>query len=215
MPKLRFEISMSLDGFIAGPNATLEEPLGEGGEQLHEWVVRLAAWREAHGLSGGETNADSALMEEAQANTGAVVMGRRMFSGGEGLWEKDPNPDGWWGDEPPFRVPVFVLTHHAREPVAKQGGTTFTFVTDGPEAALEQARAAAGDGDVGLGGGASVAQQYLNAGLIDELLIHVVPVLLGNGVRLFENLDPAVKLEQTEAVESPSGVAHLRYAVAK
>lgn len=213
MQKLTFEISMSLDGFVAGPNPSLENPLGVGGEQLHEWVVRLAAWREAHGLSGGETNPDSELLQEAHANAGAVVMGRRMFSGGEGPWDDDPNAGGWWGDEPPFRVPVFVLTHHAREPVTRQGGTTFTFVTDGPEAALEQACAAAGDRDVALGGGASAAQQYLNAGLIDEMLIHVVPVLLGGGVRLFENLDSAPELKQTEAIESPSGVAHLRFRV--
>jgi len=216
MQELTFEISMSLDGFVAGPHQTLESPLGEGGERLHEWIFPLAAFREAHGLPGGETNADSKLVEESQAKTGAVVMGRRMFSGGEGPWEEDPNADGWWGDDPPFGVPVFVLTHHAREPVTKQGGTTFTFVTDGPEAALDQARAAAGDRNVAIGGGASVAQHYLSAGLIDELLIHVTPVLLGDGVRLFEAFDAqTIELEQTHAIESPSGVAHLRYRVVK
>ena len=216
MQKLTFEISMSLDGFVAGPNQTLEKPLGEGGERLHEWIFPLAAFREAHGLPGGETNDDSKLVEESQANTGAVVMGRRMFSGGEGPWEEDPNADGWWGDEPPFRAPVFVLTHHAREPVTKQGGTTFTFVTDGPEAALDQARSAAGERNVAIGGGASVAQQYLSAGLLDEMLIHVTPVLLGDGVRLFEAFDAeTIELEQTHAIESPSGIAHLRYQVVK
>jgi len=216
MQKLTFEISMSLDGFVAGPNRTLEQPLGEGGEALHEWVFPLAAFREAHRLPGGETNADSDRLAETLAGTGALVMGRRMFSGGEGPWENDPNADGWWGDDPPFRAPVFVLTHHAREPLPKRGGTTFTFVTDGLEAALEQARAAAGDKDVAVGGGASVAQQYLGAGLLDEVLIHVVPVLLGDGVRLFDALDPrTVELQQTQVIESPSGVAHIAYRVVK
>ncbi len=145
MARLTLDISMSLDGFIAGPNQTLEQPLGEGGERLHEWAFRLASFREPHGLSGGETGADDEIVKETLAATGAVVMGRRMFSGGEGPWEDDPNADAWWGDEPPFHVPVFVLTHHARETVHKQGGTSFTFVTDGIEAALEQAEAAAGD----------------------------------------------------------------------
>ena len=139
------------------------------------------------------------MIEESVGNAGATVMGRRMFSGGEGPWEDDPNPDAWWGDEPPFHHPVFILTHHAREPVAKQGGTTFTFVTDGIESALEQARAAAGDKDVAVGGGADVAQQYLVAGLLDEIQIHVAPMFLGGGVRLFDD-DPALadrKLEST------------------
>src|SRR3989440_4613361 len=184
MTRLICDISMSLDGFVAGPNQTLEQPLGEGGERLHEWVFRLRSFREPHGLPGGETGTDDDVVAESWRATGAVVMGRRMFSGGEGPWEGDPNADGWWGDDPPFRVPVFVLTHHARETVQKQGGTSFAFVTDGIEAALEQARAAAADKDVYVGGGASVIQQYLNAGLVDELQVHVVPVLLGGGVRL-------------------------------
>jgi dihydrofolate reductase len=216
MGKLTLDISMSLDGFVAGPNQTLDEPLGEGGEQLHEWVVATASWRERHGKSAGETNVDSEVVDEAIRTTGATVMGRRMFSGGEGPWEDDPKADGWWGDDPPFRHPVFILTHHDREPVTKQGGTTFNFVTDGIEAALEQARAAAGDKDVGVGGGANVVQQYLRAGLLDEMQIHVVPVLLGDGVRLFENhLDAdQLELERTRVVESPA-VTHLRYRVVK
>jgi dihydrofolate reductase len=138
-----------------------------------------------------------------------------MFSGGEGPWEDDPNADGWWGDDPPFRVPVFVLTHHARETVTKGGGTTFSFVTNGIESALEQARAAAGDRDVAVAGGASVARQYLAAGLLDELQIHLVPVLLGGGVALFDGLDPArVELEPSRVVESPR-VTHVRYRVVK
>jgi dihydrofolate reductase len=213
MAKVTFDISVSLDGFVAGPNQTIEQPLGEGGERLHEWVVGLASWRERHGLSGGETNPDSEVVEESLRNTGAVLMGRRMFSGGEGPWEDDPNRDGWWGDDPPFRVPVFVLTHHARETVTKEGGTTFTFVTDGIEAALDQAREAAGDKDVVIAGGANVVQQYLQAGLIDEFQIHVAPVLLSDGVRLFDNLAAKqIEVEPTRVIESPA-VSHLRYRV--
>jgi len=216
MARLTLDISMSLDGFIAGPNQTLEQPLGEGGEGLHEWAFRLASWREPHGLSGGETNvADDEVVAETLQATGAVVMGRRMFSGGKGPWADDPNTDAWWGDNPPFHVPVFVLTHHPRETVIKEGGTSFTFVTDGIEAALEQARAAAGDQDVSLAGGADVAQQYLNAGLLDELQIHVAPVFLGGGVRLFDRLGPdPIELEATRVIESPT-VTHLRYRVVK
>jgi dihydrofolate reductase len=215
MTKLTLDISMSLDGYVAGPNATVEEPLGEGGERLHEWAVRLASWREVHGRSGGEKDVDDEVMKESIAATGAVLMGRRMFSGGEGPWEDDPVADGWWGDEPPFGVPVFVLTHHARETVTKKGGTSYTFVTDGIEAALERARASAGDGNVAIGGGADVVQQYLRAGLLDELQIHVAPVLLGGGVRLFGDLDgDAISLEITRVIESPA-VTHLRYRVVK
>ena len=216
MARLTLDISMSLDGFIAGPNQTLEQPLGEGGEGLHEWAFRLASWREPHGLSGGETNvADDEVVAETLQATGAVVMGRRMFSGGKGPWADDPNTDAWWGDNPPFHVPVFVLTHHPRETVIKEGGTSFTFVTDGIEAALEQARAAAGDQDVSLAGGADVVQQYLNAALLDELQIHLAPVFLGGGVRLFDRLGPdPIELEATRVIESPT-VTHLRYRVVK
>ena len=216
MGKLTLDISMSLDGFIAGPDPTLEEPLGRGGEGLHEWVVGLASWREPHGLPGGETNVDSEVVAETIARAGATVMGRRMFSGGAGPWEEDPKADAWWGDDPPFHHPVFILTHHAREPVAKQGGTTFTFVTEGIEAALEQARAAAGGRDVAVAGGADVAQQYLAAGLLDELQLHVVPVLLGAGVRLFDGplAGAQRRLERTRVIESPTGVVHVSYRVA-
>jgi dihydrofolate reductase len=207
------DISMSLDGFVAGPNPTLEQPLGEGGEGLHEWIFGLASWRESHGMDGGEANADDEVMKESLAAQGAVVMGRRMFSGGAGPWEDDPNADGWWGDDPPFRVPVFILTHHAREPVTKQGGTTYTFVTDGIEAALEQARLAAGDREVLIAGGAEAIQQYLRAGLLDELQIHVVPMLLGGGVRLLDDVgDAPGRLELGRVVDSPA-VTHIRYRV--
>jgi dihydrofolate reductase len=213
MAKFFLDISMSLDGFVAGPDQTLEEPLGKDGESLHEWVFRLASWREPHGLEGGETGPDDELVRERLDRVGSVVMGRKMFSGGEGPWESDPNADAWWGDDPPFHVPVFVLTHHEREPVAKEGGTTFHFVTDGIESALEQAQAAARDKDVQLAGGASVTQQYLSARLLDELHVHVAPTLLGGGVSLFGELGtdaPGLKL--TNVVESPL-VTHLSYEV--
>ena len=210
MAKLRFQISVSLDGFIAGPNPSEDDPLGEGGMQLHEWAFKLAAWREPHGQKGGEVNASTAMVEETRDNIGATVMGRRMFGGDPGPWGEDPW-QGWWGDDPPFHTPVFVLTHHEREPLEKQGGTSFTFVTDGIESALEQAKEAAGGKDVSLGGGADVAQQYLAAGLIDELELSLVPVLLGAGTRLFDNLaGSGVALEQVRAIEAP-GVTHLKY----
>ncbi len=210
---LTAQITISLDGYVAGPNQSLDEPLGEGGEQLHEWAFALKSWREPHGREGGETNPSSAVLDESLARTGATIMGRRMYSGGEGAWEDDPRARGWWGDEPPFHHPVFVLTHHAREPLPMEGGTTFTFVTDGLESALGRARAAAGDMDVAVAGGGSAISQYLVAGMLDELELHVVPRLLGGGVRLFD--DPAaarIGLECTRVVEAP-GVTHLRYRV--
>jgi dihydrofolate reductase len=204
---------MSLDGFVAGPNQSKEQPLGEGGMQLHEWIFGLAAWRERHGQDGGEINASTDVVEASLENVGATVMGRNMF-GGEGPWGDDPW-DGWWGDDPPFHMPVFIVTHHAREPVTKEGGTTFSFVTDGIQSALERALEAAGGQDVLLSGGANVAQQYLKAGLIDELQIHLVPVLLGDGARLFDNLEGAeIRLEATGTVEAPA-VTHLTYRVVK
>ena len=210
MAKLRFQISISLDGFTAGPNPSEEHPLGEGGERLHEWVVALEAWRRPHGHEGGEVNASTAVMEEALDNVGATVMGRNMFGGGPGPWGEDPW-DGWWGDEPPFHTPVFVLTHHEREPLEKLGGTTFTFVTDGIESAFEQAKEAAGGKDVSLGGGAEVAQQYLAAGLLDELQLNLVPVLLGDGTRLFDDAGASgLELELVRVVDAP-GVTHLKY----
>ena len=216
MSRLRFDISISLDGFVAGPNPSSQEPLGEGGEQLHEWAVATATFRGSHGGDGGEGGVDDDQMATRTDGVGATVMGRRMFSGGHGPWEDDPNADGWWGDDPPFHQPVFILTHHEREPVAKEGGTTFTFVTDGIESALAQAREAAGGLDVSIGGGAEAGLQYLRAGLLDELTLHMVPVLLGGGTRLFER-DPAggaaPRLERTSTVESPTGVVHLTYRV--
>jgi dihydrofolate reductase len=213
MTKLTVDISVSLDGFVAGPNQTLDEPLGEGGEKLHEWIIATAGWRETHGKSGGEANRDSEIVEEASSAVGATVMGRRMFSGGAGPWEDDPKASGWWGDEPPFHHPVFVLTHHPREPLELRGGTSYIFVTDGIEAALERARAAAGEKNVAVAGGGQVVQQYLRAGLVDELQLHVAPLLLGDGVRLFsDELGSNVELECTRVIESPA-VTHLRYRV--
>jgi dihydrofolate reductase len=207
MSKVRAHISVSADGYVAGPNQTLDQPLGEGGESLHDWVVSLAAWREAHGKEGGEVNASSPVLAEATENVGAEIMGRGKFGGGPGPWGDDLWT-GWWGDDPPFHMPVFVLTHHEREPLTLSD-TTFTFVTGGIEAALEQARAAAGGKDVFIGGGADVINQYLAARLVDELELHVAPVVLGGGARLFEGVG-SITLEQLRAIEAP-GVTHLKY----
>jgi dihydrofolate reductase len=209
MAEVRFSISISLDGFVAGPNQSVENPLGEGGEQLHEWAFELAAWRDPHGREGGEVNASTEVIEEMRAGVGAILMGRNMFGGGPGPWGEDPW-NGWWGDEPPFAMPVFVLTHHPREPL-ELGATTFTFVTEGAEVALEEARAAAGDGDVVIGGGASAARQLLDAGLIDEVNLSVVPVLLGSGARLFDQgAGAGAALEIARVIDAP-GVTHLKY----
>ena len=210
---VRCSIAVSLDGYSAGPDQSLEQPLGVGGEGLHGWVIELEAWRREHGMEGGVTNASSAVVEETVANVGAGVMGRNMFGGGPGPWAGDPPWTGWWGDEPPFHAPVFVLTHHEREPVPKEGGTTFYFVTDGIESALEQAREAAGEKDVLLAGGAQVAQQYLKSGLLEEIMLHVSPLILGDGTRLFEGIGPEeATLETMEVVESPA-ITHIRYRV--
>jgi dihydrofolate reductase len=210
MSQLVMSISMSLDGYVAGPDPAPDQPLGAGGEQLHEWVIGARSWRESHGKEGGTEGPDADLVAEWIARSGATIMGREMFGGGPGPWGDEPWR-GWWGDDPPFRHPVFVLTHHERDPLTL-GATTFTFVTEGIEAALDQAREAAGDKDVALGGGADVAQQYLAAGLLDELDIHLVPVLLGGGRPLFGTVGdaaPAMSLERV--LESPTGVTHLRY----
>src|SRR3954462_7818924 len=210
MSKLRCHISISLDGFVAGPNQSEENPLGEGGERLHDWVVPLAAWRQSHGEEGGEVNESARIVEESRENIGAAVMGRNMFGPpGGGPW--DDEWTGWWGDDPPYHYPVFILTHHPRDPVEMKGGTTFHFVTDGIESALEQARDAAGGKDIMVWGGAQVANQYLAAGLLDELELHVVPLLLGGGARLLDGVGPAVKLEQVRSVEAP-GVTKLKCA---
>lgn len=212
MSKLRFRISMSLDGFVAGPDQSVNNPLGIGGMRLHEWVIPLKAWREVHGLPGGEVNESTRVVEESLVNIGATVMGRNMFGGHPGPWDAGNPWNGWWGDNPPFHHPVFVLTHYAREPLELEGGTTFTFVTDGIEAALEQARRAAGGKDVALAGGASAARQYLAAGLVDEMEINLVPTLLGSGERLFDGVgDDLHGLELVRTVAAPQ-VTHLKFA---
>jgi dihydrofolate reductase len=214
MPKVKCQISVSADGFVAGPNQGEEHPLGEGGEELHEWVVKLAAWRESHGYEGGEVNASTPVMEEAVADTGAVVMGRNMFGPERGPWGDDPWK-GWWGEEPPFNVPVFVLTHHEREPLEMEGGTTFHFVTEGIERAIELAREAAGEKDVAIAGGGEAIQEAMRAGLLDELVVNQVPMLLGDGTRLLDGLAEAgVKLERTRVIEGPEA-AHIYYRVSR
>jgi dihydrofolate reductase len=211
MSKVSCQISISLDGYAAGPNQTLDDPIGEGGMRLHQWALATDAWNEQHGLEGGGKTADSEVAAKMMDGIGAFIMGRNMFSAGRGDW--DLSWKGWWGDDPPFHAPVYVLTHHEREPLEMEGGTTFHFVTDGIEAALEQARAAAGDDDVAIAGGASTVNQYLAAGLLDQLYLHIVPVLLGGGARLLEGAgDPT--LEPVEVVASP-GVTHINYRITR
>jgi dihydrofolate reductase len=209
--KLRFRIAMSLDGFTAGPSQSVEHPLGVGGMRLHEWAISLAAWRSQHGLEGGEVNESTAVMQEALSNIGATIMGRNMFGGHPGPWQAAKPWNGWWGDNPPFHHPVFVLTHHARPPLALEGGTTFTFVTGGIDAALEQARHAAHGKDVALAGGANAARQYLKAGLVDEMEIDLAPTLLGAGERLFEGITDLGGLALVRTIAART-VTHLKFA---
>jgi dihydrofolate reductase len=193
MSKVRVHISCSLDGYVAGPNQTQEDPLGEGGEQLHDWLIAIKAWREPHRMEGGEENASSPVMAEVDANVGAEIMGRGKFGpASRGLWGDDPWP-GWWGDDPPFHKPVSVVTHHEREPLTLSD-TTFTFVTDGIESALVQAREAAGEKDVFLGGGADIINQYLAAGLVDE----------------WEHLSEGLEQSRTLGHGSPAVPEHMR-----
>ncbi|MFE0809392.1 dihydrofolate reductase family protein [Streptomyces sp. NPDC058848] len=199
------DLAITLDGCLAGPNVTLDNPGGDGGEPIFDWIHTLASWRERQGMTGGVENRDSELVREWFDATGAVVMGRTMYDTGE----------AFWGDNPPFRTPVFVLTNRPRPALVKEGGTTFTFVTDGIHSALEQAKAAAGDRNVDIAGGADTVRQYLGAGLIDELQLHVVPTLLGAGLRLFEG-PGAVRsgLEPVRVVHT-SLATHLKYRFGK
>ena len=210
MPKLRVHnVSVSLDGYAAGPNQTRAEPLGEGGERLHEWAFASRAWNQMHGLDGGEASADDRFVDAGDAGIGATIMGRNMFGPIRGPWG-DEQWTGWWGEDPPFHNPVFVLTHHAHDPIPMQGGTTFYFVTDGIESALEQAFATAGGADVRLGGGADTIRQYLRAGLLDELHLAIAPILLGGGERLLDDLGDAPSgYDCAELACSPS-VVHVR-----
>jgi dihydrofolate reductase len=210
MPSLRFNITMSLDGYVAGPRQSVTHPLGEGGEELHNWAFAVRSFRELHGMEDGTTGQDDEIVAESLQNIGATIMGRHMFGGGHGPWRENPWK-GWWGQNPPYHTPVFVVTHHARDSLEMEGGTTFHFVTEGIHVALERARNAAGGKDIALGGGADVAQQYLRAGLIDEMEIHVVPLLLGDGARLFERTDGRqTAYDSIRVVCSPS-VSHFRY----
>jgi dihydrofolate reductase len=193
MTTVHFDVSMSLDGFITGPGEGVGNPLGDDAGRLHDWMFAT------------KTDADNEVLDELYARTGAILMGRRMFDVGV-----EP-----WGDPPPFHMPVFVLTHEAREPLPRRGGTTYIFVTGGIGAGLEQAKAAAGEKDVGIWGGSKIMRQYLKAGLLDEMQIHLVPVLLGDGVRLFDDLGPRrTELERTRAIQTP-GATHLRFTIAK
>jgi dihydrofolate reductase len=211
MSKLRFKISMSLDGFVAGPSQSVQNPLGIGGMRLHEWAFALAIFNDQHGLAGGEVNESTTVVEESLANIGATIMGRNMFGGHPGPWDAKNPWNGWWGEDPPFHHPVFVLTHHEREPLVLERGTTFTFVTDGIESALEQARRVAGGKDVSLAGGAKAAQQYLVPGLVDEMEISLVPILLGSGERLFDHIgDDLHGLELVRTIAAPK-VSHLKF----
>jgi dihydrofolate reductase len=198
MTKITCDMAMSVDGFVAGPNQSLAEPFGEGvGNRLHRWMF-------------DEPQANAAAIEAITA-AGAYIMGRNMFGPGRDAW--DEQWKGWWGDEPPYHAPVFVLTHHPREPLTMQGGTTFTFVTHGIESALAQAREAAGDADIAIAGGAQTVNQYLSAGLIDELRLHVVPVVLGACERLFDGVGE-LNLERLD-VSGTDLVTHLSYRVVR
>jgi dihydrofolate reductase len=203
--------SISLDGFTAGSDQGTDNPLGVGGGQLHGWMQELAVWRKAAGLDGGIESPSAGVLKAAGVNLGAYVMGRNMFGGGPGPWTGEPW-NGWWGENPPFHLPVFVVTHHARPPLECDGGTTFTFVTDGVGAAVAQACEAAEGRDVMIAGGSTVARECLAAGLVDELRLDLVPVLLGAGVRLFDDADMSVDLEQISVVEGHA-VTHLAYRV--
>jgi dihydrofolate reductase len=211
MPKLRVHnLSISVDGYAAGPNQDVDNPLGVGGPELHEWVFATRSGRRMLATNGGDEGLDDQFIAEGDVGIGATVMGRNMFGPIRGPWNDD-QWSGWWGDDPPFHHPVFVVTHHPRASIPMQGGTTFHFVTDGIEAALERAFEAANGSDVRLGGGAATIQQYLRAGLIDEMHVAIVPVLLGSGERLFDHLDGSGGYECVKFVSSPS-VSHIRLA---
>jgi dihydrofolate reductase len=198
MTSVTCQLSVSLDGYLAGPDQSLENPIGVGGMGLHEWA-----------FGDDVADVDRGVVEHLLEGNGAYVMGRNMFAPGRGAW--DPSWRGWWGEDPPYHAPVFVLTHHAREPLTMAGGTTFTFVTDGLDAAMEQARAAAGDRDVAIAGGASTVQQALVGGHLDEVSLHVVPIILGAGARLLQDVGD-LRLEIAETIASPAAT-HVRYRV--
>ena len=203
-------LAISVDGYAAGPDQTMDNPLGVGGERLHEWIFKTRYGRRMIGEEGGDEGLDDQFLERGDAGIGATIMGRNMFGPIRGEWS-DETWKGWWGPNPPYHHPVFVLTHHPRESIPMEGGTTFNFITDGIESALAQAFAAAGGLDVRLGGGAATIQQYLKAGLVDEMHVAIVPIFLGAGERLFDHLDGGpFGYECVELVSSPS-VTHARF----
>jgi dihydrofolate reductase len=212
MGKVKAQISVSLDGYMAGPEQSEADPLGKGGMALHEWAFKLDVFRDAHGGEAGEgdANPSNAVLREAQANVGAVVMGRNMFGPVRGEWGGS-DWRGWWGEDPPYHCRVFVLTHHPRESFAMEGGNSFHFVTDGIESAVGQAREAAGDADVSIGGGAATLQQAIAAGLLDELLVNQAPVLLGAGERLLDGLAPTATSFELAGVIQGLDALHLNY----
>ena len=203
--KVISDMSMSVDGFITGPNDDINRPLGEGGERLHEWLYGLTSWRKLHDLPGGIVNRDAEVLNESFENAGAVLMGKRMFDVGVESW----------GENPPFHNPVFVVTHKEKDKLITAGGTTYTFVTDGLESAVNQARAASGEKDVMVAGGANIVQQLVTSQLLDELRIHLLPLLLGEGRRLFDQLGSEhIELEILRVIQSPE-VTHLRFRIMK
>lgn len=209
MAKLRVHnLAVSLDGYAAGPDQSLDNPLGVGGPRLHEWAIATRTWRQLHGMEGGDAGVDDDFIARGDEQVGATIMGRNMFGPSRGPWPDD-GWKGWWGDEPPYHHPVFVLTHHPRPPIPMAGGTIFHFVDDGIESALAQATAAAGGKDVRLGGGPATIRQYLRAHLVDEVHVAIVPILLGGGERPFDDLGAAVDgYERVELVGS-AAVAHV------
>jgi dihydrofolate reductase len=212
MSTFRFQLAMSLDGFVAGPDQSEDHPLGVGGMELHQWVFPLEAWRRQQGLEGGEVNASTAVVEEAQAGVGATVMGRNMFGGGPGPWREDRPWNGWWGENPPFHTPVFVVTHHSREPLELAGGTAF-FLSPMGRDRLRPGQAGRGRPGWASGRRRQRRSAVLAAGLVDEFEVHLAPVLLGAGERLLENVGD-LKVEQVRAIEAP-GVTHIKYRVVR
>lgn len=211
MGNIRFNVSLSLDGYMAGPDQNEENPLGVGGMELHSWLFDLEAWRASHGETGGRRDASTPVVAELETGFGAVVMGRNMFGPIRGEWGGDPWR-GWWGDNPPYHTPVFVLTHYGRESLQMEGGTTFHFITDGFESAMDQALVAAGEDDVLVAGGASVIRHYLAAGVIDEFWLSIVPLLLGSGERPLDGMPARTGIEVVDVIAAPKAT-HLKYVV--
>jgi dihydrofolate reductase len=203
-------MAMSLDGYAAGPNQSLDNPLGVGGTKLHEWIFATRTGNRMLGMDAGTEGLDDQFLAQGELGIGATIIGRNMFGPVRGSWT-DEQWVGWWGDEPPYHHPVYVLTHHARTSIPMKGGTVFHFVTEGIEVALDRALEAANGRDVRLGGGPATIQEYLRAGLIDEMHVAIVPVLLGSGERLFDHVDTSAAYEGVEFVSSPS-VSHVRIA---